>query len=232
MHYELKVAPQVTEKYPEYTALIIYASGLSNSPSDEYSAALLRNAERKARAAYTLETLADHPHTVAWREAYKSFGAKPKKFLCSLEALLTRTLKGHDLPNINKFVDVYNAISLEHMLPVGGEDWSYLTSASLLKFAIGTEPFVALQEGQEVVAYPELGEVIWADSTGVTCRRWNWRQCHRTQLTVDTHDVYFVLDRLAPYSLQALMTAGEDLISHLKQMCPGSIITSILLGEH
>ena len=60
--------------------------------------------------------------------------------------------------------------------------------------------------------YPEPGEVIWADSTGITCRRWNWRQCRRTQLTEDTQNVYFVLDRLAPYSIEALMSAGEDLM--------------------
>ena len=31
-------------------------------------------------------------------------------------------LKGGELPRINRLVDVYNAISVRHMVPVGGED--------------------------------------------------------------------------------------------------------------
>ncbi len=230
MQYQLTNGPQIIERYPEYSALIIYASSLSNGLGNEESTALLRSAEKHRRATLTPETLSTQPHIKAWREAYKSFGAKPKKYPCSLEALLSRTLKGHDLPTINRLVDIYNAISLEHMLPVGGEDWDKLTSDLHLTIATGSEPFAGISEGQEIVTYPEPGEIIWTDSTGVTCRRWNWRQCHRTQLTVDTKDVYFVLDRLAPYSVDELQAAGDALMTLLKQACPESTVTSVLLG--
>lgn len=230
MPYQLKIDPMVMERYPGYSVLVIYAHGLSNGPGNASSTALLRSAEQQQRASLTLETLASHPHIEAWRQAYKSFGVKPKKYPCSLEALLSRTLKGYDLPTINRLVDLYNAISLKYMLPVGGEDWEQLSSDLILSIATGSEPFVGIQEGQEVVTYPEPGEIIWADSTGVTCRRWNWRQCRRTQLTIDTHEVYFVLDRLVPYSIRTLQAAGEDLINLLKQMCPGCAITPTLLG--
>lgn len=231
MAYQLEIDSQVREHYPEYTALVIYASGLSNGASDAYSTALLHSAEQERRATYTLDMLATHPHIEAWRQAYRSFGANPKKFPCSLEALLTRTLKGRDLPSINRLVDLYNAISLRHMLPVGGEDWACLSSDLVLKLASGQEPFVTSQDGQEVTMYPEPGEVIWADSTGVTCRRWNWRQCRRTQLTEHTQQVYFVLDRLVPYTIGELMAAGEDLMDHLKKTWPGSTLTYEVLGE-
>ena len=85
---------------------------------------------------------------------------------------------------------------------------------------------------REVVAFPEPGEVIWVDSAGVTCRRWNWRQCIRTRLTEKTQNVYFVLDRLAPYSIEALVAAGEDLMDHLKKVSPDCTITYELLGEY
>jgi DNA/RNA-binding domain of Phe-tRNA-synthetase-like protein len=231
MQYQLKIDPQIIERYPEYTGLIIYARGLSNAASDEYSTSLLRKAEHAQRIAFGTEKPASHPHIAAWREVYRSFGAKPNKFLCSLEALLSRVLKGHDLPAINRLVDIYNAISLQHMLPVGGEDWDYLTSDLILTIASGKEPFAAYENGEEVVTYPEPGEVIWADSTGVTCRRWNWRQCYRTRLTENTHNVYFVLDSLAPYSGEALIGAGEDLMSHLRQISPDCTISYELLGE-
>lgn len=232
MNYQLKIDPRIIEKYPRYTALIVYARGLSNGPGDEYSTRLLRKAEQKQRAIFAAEKPASHPHIAAWREAYKSFGAKPNKFLCSLEALLSRVLKGHDLPAVNRLVDIYNAVSIEHMLPVGGEDWNYLTSDLILTLASGEEPFGAYENGEEVVTFPEPGEVIWVDSAGVTCRRWNWRQCIRTRLTEKTQNVYFVLDRLAPYSIEALVAAGEDLMEHLKKVSPDCTITYELLGEH
>src|SRR5258707_57195 len=231
MSFQLKIDPRISEQYPGYSALIIYARGLSNGASDEGSTQLLREAESKQRAAFASEKPASHAHIAAWRQAYASFGAKPNKFLCSLEALLSRTLKGHDIPAINRLVDIYNAISISDMLPVGGEDWDPLTSDLVLAFAAGNEPFDTVENGEQVVVYPEPGEVIWVDSTGVTCRRWNWRQCRRTQLTEDTQNVYFVLDRLAPYSIEALMSAGENLMRYLREMSPGCKITYEILGE-
>jgi DNA/RNA-binding domain of Phe-tRNA-synthetase-like protein len=227
--YRLLLDAAVMERYPTYSALIIYACNLSNGPSDEWSTMLLRQAEQQQRERMSLDMLSTNPAIYAWREAYKSFGAKPKKYLSSLESLLARTLKGQDIPPINGLVDVYNAISVKHLLPVGGEDWEQLTSDLVLTVATGSEPFVAMQEGVETVTYPEPGEIIWADRTGVTCRRWNWRQGLRTRLTEETRHVYFVLDRLAPYSLEALKAAGEELKQTLQHRFPTSTITTDLL---
>lgn len=79
MYYRLKADPQIFEKYPHYTALIIYAYGLSNQPGNEYSTKLLRDAESKQRAAFGDAKPASHAHIAAWRAVYESFGAKPKK---------------------------------------------------------------------------------------------------------------------------------------------------------
>jgi DNA/RNA-binding domain of Phe-tRNA-synthetase-like protein len=231
MHYRLKADPRIFEKYPYYTALIIYAHGLSNQPGNEYSTKLLRDAESKQRAAFGDTKPASHPHIAAWRAVYESFGAKPKKFLCSVEALLTRTLKGNDLPTINYVVDVYNAVSISHVLPVGGEDLDRLESDLVLTFATGTEPFDTTENGEAVITYPEPGEVVFADSAGVTCRRWNWRQCRRTALTTATHNAYFVLDSLAPYTIEELMNAGEELMKYLRETSPDCAVTYELLRQ-
>ncbi len=60
--------------------------------------------------------------------------------------------------------------------------------------------------------------------------RWNWRQGRRTQLTLDTHNAYFVLDRLPPYSIEALMTASNELMKLLASSSPGCTLTYELLG--
>ena len=174
------------QQFPEYSGLILYAENIVNGPSDDYSTHLLRRVEQNMRERLHVEDIQQEPHVQAWREAFRHFGSNPKKFPSSLEALLKRVLKGNELPAINRVVDIYNAISLEHLIPAGGEDWTKLASNLSLKVATGTEPFVVFHEGQESVTYPDKGEIIWADAEGVTCRRWNSRQCKRTQLTENT----------------------------------------------
>ena len=229
MTYRLVIDTQIFEQFPDYQALILYAEGLNNFASTEESRALLRTAEQECRANLTLNTLSQHPHIAAWRDAYRRFGAKPKKYPCSVEALLQRTLKGQDIPAINGIVDLYNTLSLKYVLPVGGEDRDKLVSDLRLTYAQGQEPFLTTQDGQEQITYPDAGEIIWADTDGVTCRRWNWRQGRRTQLTEETRSIYFVLDRLAPYSSETLWAAGEELKQHLLRWFPHCSITTDLL---
>jgi DNA/RNA-binding domain of Phe-tRNA-synthetase-like protein len=228
--YRASIHPDVLQQFPQYSGLLLYAENLTNGPSDEYSTALLRQVEQKLRERLSLEDLPKLPHIQAWREAYRRFGSNPKKFPSSLEALLKRVLKGNELPAINRVVDIYNAMSLEYLLPVGGEDWTKLASDLALTTATGTEPFVVFHEGQETVTYPDKGEIIWADAEGVTCRRWNWRQCKRTQLTEATLHAYFVLDSLAPYTKDQLQAAGETLASHLRHVTPDCTISMEVLG--
>ena len=228
MPHQLQVDPRIYERYPDYAVQVVYARGLRNRPSGGRGIQLLRDAEARQRAAFGAEKPATHPHIAAWRAAFGQFGAKPSKYLCSVEALLERTLRGNDLPGINQVVDIYNAVSVGHVLPAGGEDWDRLVSDSQLTYATGAEPFQGI--GDAEVSYPEPGEVIWADEAGVTCRRWNWRQCARTALTSETTNAYFVLDRLPPFTLEQLRTAGDELVALLREQSPGCEIETRVLS--
>lgn len=59
-------------------------------------------------------------HLSAWAEVFRSFGAKPQRTPCSAEALRKRVLRDGNLPSIDPVVDLYNAISIEYAIPVGG----------------------------------------------------------------------------------------------------------------
>lgn len=220
MSYQLEIEPEVIAQFPNYQVLVLYAKNLDNVTASDFALKRLREAEQQQRHSFGVEKASTHPHIMAWREAYKNFGAKPSKYPCSVEALLNRVLKGSDLPDINPVVNLYNAVSLKYVLPVGGEDWDFLESDLNLRFAEGDEPFVTSQDGEEVTSYPFKGEVIWADEKGVTCRCWNWRQGKRTQLTSATRNAYFVLDSLSPFTVEQLVAAGEDLVSGLKTISP------------
>ena len=75
---------------PDYRGLLLAVDGIVPGPSDQDSDALLQAAEAAARQALGGGPAEELPHVAAWREAYRSFGAKPRRTRNSLEALLRR----------------------------------------------------------------------------------------------------------------------------------------------
>ena len=165
---------------------------------------------------------------MAWRAAFSGFGAKPSRYPSSAEALVGRVLKGQPLPRVNVLVDLYNAVSVRHVVPLGGEDADRLEGALHLTVADGSETF-----DDELVA---PGEVVWRDDRGVTCRRWNWRQGRRTRLTEDTTNAFFVFLRVQfmralPMELQdaAKIAAVADWIGEVLDDLVGQIDQNIVV---
>src|SRR4051812_8039420 len=212
------VDPAVTDLRPDYRALLVAAAGIVPAPSDEVSDELLVRAQASAGDLLAAQQVEEVPHVAAWREAYRAFGAKPQRTRNSLEALLRRA--GAGLPRVNRLTDIYNAVSVLHRVPIGGEDLDAYVGAPHLVRASGDEAFDTVTGGAAVLEHPDPGEVVWCDGEGVTCRRWNWRQGRRTQLTPDTTSALFILDALAPLTDEDLLAAGEDLVEHLRKLGP------------
>jgi DNA/RNA-binding domain of Phe-tRNA-synthetase-like protein len=215
----VSVAPGVLDLRPDYRVLVVVAEGLEPGLPDEISDELLTQAETRARITLDGRAPEDVPQVADWRAAYRAFGAKPQRTRNSLEALLRRAASG--LPRVNRLTDIYNAVSVLHQIPLGGEDLTRYTGAARLIRATGTEPFDTTADGIAVIEHPDPGEVVWCDDAGVTCRRWNWRQARRTQLRDDTTTALFILDALDPVTDQALHAAADDLIAHLTRLGPG-----------
>ncbi|MEU2079176.1 phenylalanine--tRNA ligase beta subunit-related protein [Streptomyces sp. NPDC013489] len=225
MTLTLTVSDEVRTLVPGFTALVIEAHGLVNGPSDEASSALLDDAARRLAERLDGRTPDQDPHIAAWRAAYTAFGAKPSRTRNSAEALARRALADGGLPRINRLVDAYNAVSVAHLVPVGGEDLGRISGAMRLVRATGDEPFRTLAGGTETVEHPEAGEVVWCDEEGVTCRRWNWRQGPRTRIDDDTVDAFFLLESLAPMTRDELLAAGTELAESLEKLSPGARVT-------
>ncbi|MET7437248.1 B3/B4 domain-containing protein [Streptomyces sp. NPDC004082] len=225
MTLTLTVSDEVHALAPGFTHVAIEAEGLVNGPSTEGSSALLDDAAR--RLAVRLDGRAPHedPHMAAWREAYTAFGSKPSRTRNSAEALAKRALSDAGLPRINLLVDVYNAISVAHLIPVGGEDADRIEGGMRLVRATGDEDFVTVAGGAEAVEHPDAGEVVWCDDAGVTCRRWNWRQGPRTRLTERSVSAVFLLESLAPMPVPDVERAGAELAGLLEKFSPGARIT-------
>jgi DNA/RNA-binding domain of Phe-tRNA-synthetase-like protein len=215
---EAWVEAEVFALRPDYRAVLLAVDGLIPGPSDAAGEALLQEAEAATARALADRPVDQLPHVAAWREAYRGFGAKPQRTRNSLEALTRRAASG--LPRVNRLTDLYNAVSVLHQIPVGGEDLAGYRGAPRLVRATGAEAFDTVAGGEPVVEHPEAGEVVWCDEAGVTCRRWNWRQGRRTALTEDTTTALFILDALAPMTDEALHAAAEHLATRLTDLGP------------
>jgi DNA/RNA-binding domain of Phe-tRNA-synthetase-like protein len=203
---------------PDYRAILLAVDGLVPGNSDADSDVLLARAEAAAVHALQANPVEEVPHVAAWRDAYRAFGAKPQRTRNSLEALLRRAETG--LPRVNQLTDLYNAVSLLHLVPLGGEDLTGYEGPPRLIRSIGAEPFDTMVDGIVAIEHPVPGEVVWCDDQGVTCRRWNWRQGHRTRLHDSSTSALFILDALAPMTDDELQAASQDLLTRLSALGP------------
>lgn len=222
------IDPSVRALRPDFRCVSLNVTGYSWEGADAATVAgFIERAEQNAGAEDAERTA----HLEAWREAYRAFGAKPKRTPCSAEALLRRTARDGALPRINPLVDVYNAVSIAHGLPIGGEDRVLYEGNPQLTRAAGDEPFEAMKDGAVQIEHPDAGEVIWADEKGVTCRRWNWRQGVRTRILPGASHLWFVLETLEGLSETRLAEAADQMAELIQALSPNAKIdVSRLLG--
>lgn len=225
---EARVDPSVWEAFPDYVAVVMAVSNLLPGPPSGSSEELLRQAEE-----YAIDLLGegaphDLPEVAIWREAYASFGVKPRDARSSVESLLRRLPKG--LPRIDRLTDTYNAISIVHRMPIGGENLDAYVGAPRLSMSDGTDTFDTVVEGVPIDEPVPSGEVVWKDDAGVTCRRWNWRQCVRTRLDERTVRGLFIVDGLGPHARERALVAAEALVTALRRDSPNLAVEQVVLA--
>jgi len=208
---------------------VVVAKEINNTGENPEVLSLINEKEQMIRQSMSIENLSQQPRISSWRKAYSSFGAKPKKYKSSVESLYRMVLKGMSMRNINKVVDIYNYISLKHMVPVGGDDLRKVEGDIILRFARGDETFTALNSDEEVTVSP--GEVIYCDERGVLCRCWNWRECDRTKMTGETKEVILVAEGLPPVKREEMQEIAGDLAKMLEIYC-GAIVRNAILDEN
>jgi DNA/RNA-binding domain of Phe-tRNA-synthetase-like protein len=222
---KFKIDAEIFERFPGLKVGIVQGKNIDNHGESDEIMHLIRKREEEIRREFDSETLSQHLNIQAWRKAYSSFGAKPKKYKSSVESLYRMVLKGIDLRHINKIVDLYNYISLKYMVPLGGDDLAKVDGDIHLKFAHGDETFTPLNSEEAETA--KEGEVIYADSKEVLCRRWNWRECDKTKMTEGTKDVLMVVEGLPPVTKEEMQGIIEDLSSLVSEYCRGEAEASI-----
>jgi DNA/RNA-binding domain of Phe-tRNA-synthetase-like protein len=188
MPVDLSIA-EVRERFPKFRVAVVVAETLrvAEARSPELDA-LLAAREAVCRAVWSGWELSEVPGVAAWRAAYKAFGIKKTSYRSSVERLIKRVKADERLPAVNTLVDLYNAVSLTHVLCCGADDLDKVSPPLAFRYARPGDTFVDMgaQPGDDPNDPPKDGEVVYADAAHVLCRRWNWRQDARTALSTAT----------------------------------------------
>jgi DNA/RNA-binding domain of Phe-tRNA-synthetase-like protein len=226
-----RIEPEIFQRFTDLRIGALSARGIDNRGEASEINTLLRHAEESLVASFQGIPVAEHPRIAPWREAYRKFGAKPKKYPSSVENLARRTLRGERIRHINKLVDIYNGVSLRHLVPAGGEDLDRIQGDIVLAFA-GEEEAPVRMLGEPEGREPRPGEVIYKDQAGAICRRWNWKEADRTKLTEHTVNAVLVIEALPPVTLQELEAALTELAELIGRCCGGETSPTVLAEDH
>jgi DNA/RNA-binding domain of Phe-tRNA-synthetase-like protein len=225
---EIRVHENIFEEYPTFRRGIVAAKKMNNRGHSQELNTMLKQAI--AEAAQQPIDLKTDTRTATWNQAHRQFDSNPNNYPPAHCALLKRVQKkGAQIPFINKTVTIMNYNSIKAVMPVGGDDLLQAGGSLELRYADGSEIFAPLGN-PESVEHPDPGEIIYVvlESGEVMCRRWNWRNGHKTRITEDTQSIVMNIDGLGEDS-EARSVATRDRVARmLEEFCHAEIITTLL----
>ncbi|WP_052847669.1 B3/4 domain-containing protein [Streptomyces avicenniae] len=194
-HLTVTLDARLTDRVPGYVLGLIPVPAADVAKDAPAVDALLTAAEDRLHAEHLGKAdVSALPAVAAWREAYRTVGVNPSRFPCAAESVLRRVAKGDRLPRINALVDLCNATSLDHRLPVASCDVGDIDGELAVRLADGTETFLPLG-APDAPESPEPGEVVYADDRGrAHSRRWNWRQGDVVRTDVGRHRLLLTVE--------------------------------------
>ncbi len=210
----------VIDEYPDIHIGVLFAEGINNNnPYDELYR-LQQEAIKAAKEQIGDQPPTKHPHIASWRDLYRSFGTKPGNYRPSAEALVRRVIKTGKLPRINTAVDLYNVVSVKHIIPMGGFDLEQVDGGIYLRKSPGGEQFLPLGASQNEETYE--GEVVYADNSRILTRRWNYRDAEETKITENSENIVLFIDASAQIPREKVVVALDELEQLLSKACGGS----------
>ena len=224
--YSYSIDEDIFKLFPGYCRGVVLAFDIKNNDSPDELTSLLREAEESLHKKIIKEEIAIHPRIASWRDAYRSFGAKPAKYRSSIEAMIRRVLNGNELPSINTIVDIGNIISLRHLVTAGGHAVDLLNGDISLRKATGDEEFTAF--GTDKTENPHPGEIIFTEGNIVLTRRWSWRQANHTATQISTTAVEMNVDGLPPVTMSEVEDVCNEAMEMIRKYCGGRLKYEIL----
>ena len=144
---QIIVSEEIRQRCPQFTGAAVLASVRNTEKNDSLWTEIAHFIE-EYRLRYTADSIKLMPSIEATREIYKRCGKDPSRYRPSGEALVRRTLKGHDLYQVSTLVDLINLASIAYGYSIGGFD-ANLIQGETLTLGIGREgePYEGIGRG-------------------------------------------------------------------------------------
>ncbi len=224
------VSSQVFERLPDACFGVVAVKGVDNTGAKPEIEALLAESIAASEKRFSGIKIKEAPEIVPYRDAFRALDINPNKFMCSIEALLTRISKGKGFPHISPVVDLGNAISLKYDLPIGAHDMGTVPVSLDVRPAREGDSFIPF--GETEAEAPEAGEVVYVSGNEVRTRRWTWRQSEVGKIVPGTRDLLFPIDGFAGLNLDKVLAVRSELAGALEAFFAAETRVGLVDREH
>jgi DNA/RNA-binding domain of Phe-tRNA-synthetase-like protein len=220
---QFRHSTELWQDFPQLVAGVLYAEGIDAEADVD---AVLAGYTSKAIARVTARHEGELAEIQAWRRAYSQLGLKPTQYRCAAEALLRRLRTEGKLPRIHPLVDLCNAVSAAYAVPVAVFDVGRIAMPLVVRYAEGTEQYLAFSGEVETPAH---GEVVFADAEGQAhARRWTNRQSAASAVGPTTSRVLIVAEALHDSAAEDIDSLIGTLAQEVASAWSGELVTRVL----
>ena len=194
MYFE--ISKEVFDKLPNFVCGVVAVRGIDNTKDVPGIKKMLQESADECKAYFDASgnKAKNDPCVEPYRDAFREIGINPNRYACAIEALMDRIAKGKGMPSINPAVDLGNAISLKHRIPIGAHDMNTFHEGISVRAATSNDHFRPFGAPEGEYDDPEEGEIVYVSGNEVRTRRWTWRQSEVGKMTDETTAVFYPID--------------------------------------
>lgn len=221
------VAPEIFELFPRYLVACVAVRTFDNTKTYPVIDANLMGANEEGVSGLQGVDPKAMAEIAVWRDAFQRLGLSASMYQSSIEAIVRRVMKGNPIPSISPLVDLGNAVSLRHRVPIGAHDVDSWEDGTLaVRHAVDGDTFLPM--GGDHIERPKVGEIVYASGSVVRTRRWVWRQSQIAMIRPETTDVFFPIDGFSGVTDGAVHAAQRELVrcfAEIGTRCETTIVT-------
>lgn len=211
---KFEVSKYFFDKVEDAVFGVVVVKNFNNKVSYNYINNMFNESLKTSKEKFLNVKIKEEDWIQPYREAFRKLNINPNKYMCSIEALMTRISKGNDVPHINSIVDLGNALSLKYELPIGVHDMDNFIDGDIqIRESDGNDNFVPF--GSDEIEHPDAGEIIYASGNEVKTRRWTWRQGEKSKVTEESKNFFIPIDGFTS-NKDKILELQEELIKYLK----------------
>ena len=195
---------------------VLIVKGIDNTKDYQFIDELLINSCQKVASDFEEVNVKQDSHIENYREAFRKVGINPNKFMCSIEALVTRVKKNKNVPNINPIVDLTNALSLKYLIPLGVHNIDSFDGD--IEFRLGKESDIFIPMGKDFEDREMINsdEYVYVSGSDVKTRRWAWRQGERGKITNKSSNIFIPIDGFVDINKNEIIELRDELAKIFK----------------